>query len=121
MARSSFIAEEIDFEGIEKSMGALEPPKLRLEEVLRRVRDKMIESRKRGVTVEQLAETLREKGIEVGVRNLNHFIEKGELLGGRPKRGSSPAGPSEVEPAGAAPAAEPGGAARVEAGRGEGL
>ena len=88
MARSSFIAEEIDFDGIEKSMAALEPPKLKLEEVLARVRDKMIESRKRGVTVEQLAETLRQKGIEVGVRNLNHFIEKGELLGGRPRRGT---------------------------------
>ena len=121
MARSSFIAEEIDFEGIEKSMGALEPPKLRLEEVLRRVRDKMIESRKRGVTVEQLAETLRDKGIEVGVRNLNHFIEKGELLGGRPKRGTSPVEQSAVEPEDAGRAVDPGGAGSVASGRGEGL
>ena len=121
MARSSFIAEEIDFEGIEKSMGALEPPKLRLEEVLRRVRDKMIESRKRGVTVEQLAETLRDKGIEVGVRNLNHFIEKGELLGGRPKRGTSPVEQSAAAAEGVPPAAEAGATASVASGRGEGL
>ena len=91
MARTKFIAEEIDFEGIKKGMAALEPPKLALEEVLQKLRPSMQEQRKRGVTVEQLVELLRESGIEVGVRNLKNFIDKGELLGGRPKRGSAAA------------------------------
>ena len=67
------------------------PPKLALEEVLARLRDRMREQRRRGVTVEQLAGVLSEMGIEVGVRNLKHFIEKGELMGGRPRRGTSTA------------------------------
>ena len=96
MARSKFIAEEIDFDGIERGMAALEPPKLALEEVLKRLRPRMQEQRARGVTVEQLAELLKGQGIEVGSRNLKHFIEKGELLGGRPKR----ARVSDTEPAG---------------------
>ena len=87
MARGKFIAEEIDFEKIKKGMAALEPPKLALEEVLSKLRPSMHEQRKRGVTVEQLVGLLKESGIEVGVRNLKHFIDKGELLGGRPKRG----------------------------------
>ncbi len=94
MARSKFIAEEIDFDGIERGMAALEPPKLALEEVLKRLRPRMQEQRARGVTVEQLAELLKGQGIEVGVRNLTRFIEKGELLGGRPKRGRG----TETEP-----------------------
>lgn len=91
MARNKFLAEEIDFEGIQRKMAALEPPKLALEEVLTRLRPGMQEQRKRGVTVEQLAQVLKETGIEVGVRNLKNFIEKGELLGGRPRRGSAAA------------------------------
>lgn len=88
MARTKFIEADIDFEGIERRMAALEPPKLALEEVLARLRDRMQEQRKRGVTVEQLAGVLGEMGIEVGVRNLKHYIEKGELMGGRPRRGT---------------------------------
>ena len=89
MARSKFIEEEIDFDGIQRKMAALEPPKLALEEVLGRLRQGMIDNRKRGVTVEQIAEVLKEQGIEVGVRNLRHFIERGELMGGRPRRSAS--------------------------------
>ena len=101
MARSKFIAEEIDFEGLKRGMAALEPPKLALEEVLAELRPSMLEQRKRGVTVEQLAELLRGSGIEVGVRNLKHFIDRGELLGGRPRRvGSAEAGSQAGEGSG---------------------
>ena len=97
MARGKFIEEEVDFDGIYRKMAALEPPKLELEEVLGRLRAGMIEQRKRGVSVEQIVEVLKETGIEVGVRNLKHFIEKGELLGGRAKR---PAGSGRAEEGG---------------------
>ena len=83
MARSRFIAAEVDFDGIRKGFGALEPPKLALAEVLGELRGEMIEHRDRGVTVEQMADVLKAKGIEVGVRNLKNFIEKGELLGAK--------------------------------------
>ena len=93
MAGRRFIEEEIDFEGIERGMAALKPPALELEEVLGRIRDKMVEHRKRGVSVEQLAGVLREKGIVVSPRNLKKFIETGELLGGR-QRSAAAASPA---------------------------
>ncbi|MDE0334484.1 MAG: hypothetical protein OXI64_05955 [Defluviicoccus sp.] len=86
MARSSFKADDIDFEDIRKSMVGLKVPKLELADVLTELRPTMIEQRERGVSVEQLAEVLRQKGIQVGVRNLKRFIEKGELMGARPAR-----------------------------------
>ena len=109
MARNRFIEADIDFEGIERRMAALDPPKLALEEVLARLRDRMQEQRKRGVTVEQLAGVLREMGVEVGVRNLKHYIEKGQLMGGRPRRGT-PAAP-EADAGTDRPVAETAGAA----------
>ena len=90
MARSKFIAAEVDFDGIRKGFGALEPPKLALAEVLAELRGEMIEHRDRGVTVEQMADVLKAKGIDVGVRNLKNFIEKGELLGAKARRASEP-------------------------------
>ena len=92
MARNKFIAAEVDFEGIRKGFGALEPPKLALAEVLAELREEMIGHRERGVTVEQLAEVLKEKGVEVGVRNLKNFIEKGELVGAKARRAPEPPG-----------------------------
>ena len=98
MAGRRFIEEEIDFEGIERGMAALKPPALELEEVLGRIRDKMVEHRKRGVSVEQLAGVLKEKGIVVSPRNLKKFIETGELLGGRQR--TAPAAARDGEGAG---------------------
>ena len=92
MARNRFIEADIDFEGIERRMAALDPPKLALEEMLARLRDRMREQRKRGVSVEKLAGVLGEMGVEVAVRNLKLYIEKGEPMGGRPRRGT-PAAP----------------------------
>lgn len=86
MARSSFKADDIDFEDIRKSMVALKVPKLELADVLSELRPTMVEQRERGVSVEQLADVLRQKGIQVGVRNLKRFIEKGELMGAKPAR-----------------------------------
>ena len=112
MAPRSFVEEEIDFEGIERGMAALKPPALQLEEVLGRIRHKMVEHRKRGVTVEQLAGLLKEKGIVVSPRNLKKFIETGELLGGRSRRAAA-ASPAAGDTAGA-PAHAPNDGQRTE-------
>ena len=73
----------MDFEAIEEEMGKLAPPRLSLEDVLGRLREKMIAQRKKGVSVEQMREVLKGRGIEVGVRSLKTYLEKGELLGRR--------------------------------------
>lgn len=106
MAKREYVAEDVDFKGIETAFTRIDPPKLGLEEVLDRLRPKMLEHRKRGVTVEQLGEALAEKGIKVSARELRHFLNKGELPGGRLKKGSR--GEGEAEPLQGARAGESG-------------
>ena len=72
---------DIDFEAIDADLAKLAPPKLTLKDVLDRLRERMLEQRARGVTVAQMHEVLKARGIELGERSLKAFLDKGELPG----------------------------------------
>ena len=72
---------DIDFEAIDTDLAKLAPPKLTLKDVLDRLRERMLEQRARGVTVAQMHEVLKARGIELGERSLKTFLDKGELSG----------------------------------------
>lgn len=72
---------DVDFEAIDADLAKLAPPKMSLKEVLDRLRERMLEQRARGVTVAQMHEVLKARGIELGERSLKVFLDKGELPG----------------------------------------
>ena len=72
---------DVDFEAIDADLAKLVPPKLSLKDVLDRLRERMLEQRARGVTVAQMHEVLKARGIEMGERSLKAFLDKGELPG----------------------------------------
>lgn len=72
---------DVDFEGIDADLAKLTPPQLSLKDVLDRLRKRMLEQRARGVTVAQMHEVLKARGIELGERSLKAFLDKGELPG----------------------------------------
>ena len=53
--------------------------------ILDRLRERMLEQRAKGVTVTQMHEVLKARGIEVGERSLKTFLDKGELPGRKAK------------------------------------
>ena len=79
MAARSFNEADVDFDAIEGDLSKLRPPRLTLEDVLARLRESMIEKRRQGVSVAQIREVLKARGIEIGERSLKRFLEKGEL------------------------------------------
>ena len=81
MVARRFNESDIDFEAIDADLARLAPPKLTLKDVLDRLRERMIEQRARGVTVAQMHEVLKARGIELGERSLRVFLDKGELPG----------------------------------------
>ena len=98
MAARSFNEADIDFEQISADFAKLTPPKLRLEEVLGRLREDMVAQLRRGVSVAQLREVLRERGIEIGERSLASFIKNGVLPGRRARsEDASQTAPAENE------------------------
>ena len=76
-----FNETDIDFEAIDGDLAKLAPPKLSLKDVLDRLRERMLEQRAKGVTVSQIHEVLKARGIEIGERSLKAFLDKGELPG----------------------------------------
>ena len=76
---------DIDFEAIDADLAKLAPPKLTLKDVLDRLRDRMLEQRAKGVTVAQMHEVLKARGIQIGKRSLKTFPDKGELPGRKAK------------------------------------
>ena len=78
-----FNESDIDFDAIDSALAKLAPPKLTLKDVLDRLRERMLEQRARGVTVAQMHEVLKARGVEIGERSLKAFLEKGELPGRR--------------------------------------
>ena len=81
MAAKRFNETDIDFEAIDGELAKLAPPKLSLKDVLDRLRGRMVEQQAKGVTVAQIHEVLKARGIEIGERSLKVFLEKGELPG----------------------------------------
>ena len=81
MVARRFNEADVDFEAIDGDLAKLAPPKLSLKDVLDRLRDRMVEQRAKGVTVAQMHEVLKARGIEIGERSLKTFLDKGELPG----------------------------------------
>ena len=81
MVARRFNESDIDFEAIDADLAKLAPPKLSLKDVLDRLRERMLEQRTKGVTVAQMHEVLKARGIEIGERSLKTFLDKGELPG----------------------------------------
>ena len=81
MPARRFNEGDIDFVAIDADLGKLVPPKLSLKDILGRLRDRLMEQRAKGVTVAQMHEVLKERGIKIGQRSLKRFLEKGELPG----------------------------------------
>ena len=79
MAGRRFNEAEVDFDAIAGDLAKLRPPRLTLEDVLARLREAMIEKRRQGVSVAQIREVLKARGIEIGERSLKRYLEKGEL------------------------------------------
>ena len=81
MPARRFNEGDIDFEAIDADLAKLVAPKLSLKDILERLRSRLQEQRAKGVTVAQMHEVLKERGIEIGERSLRTFLEKGELPG----------------------------------------
>ena len=81
MPARHFNEGDIDFEAIDTDLAKLVAPKLSLKDVLERLRSRLQEQRVKGVTVAQMHEVLKKRGIEIGERSLKTFLEKGELPG----------------------------------------
>ena len=81
MPARRFNEGDIDFEAVDADLAKLVAPKLGLKDVLGRLHDRLLEQRAKGVTVAQMHEVLKERGIEIGERSLKLFLEKGELPG----------------------------------------
>ena len=81
MPARRFNEGDIDFEAIDADLAKLVAPKLSLKDILERLRSRLQEQRAKGVTVAQMHEVLKERGIEIGERSLKTFLEKGELPG----------------------------------------
>ena len=52
-----------------------------IDNVLDRLRERMLEQRAMGVTMAQMHEVLKARGIEIGERSPKTFLDKGELPG----------------------------------------
>ena len=87
----AFTEAEIDFEGLEKELSRLVPPKVTMEQLLGRLRDTMLEQKAKGVTVAQMRDVLAGRGINVSERKLRYFLDTGELGTGRRPAGLAPA------------------------------
>ena len=81
MVARRYNESDIDFEAIDADLAKLVPPKLGLKDVLDRLRSRLLEQRAKGVTVTQMHEVLKKRGIEIGERSLKAFLDKGELPG----------------------------------------
>ena len=88
---------DVDFEAIDADLAKLAPPKLSLKDVLERLRERMLEQRARGVTVAQMHEVLKARGIEMGERSLKVFLDKGELPGRKAAKLAAQVGGTEPE------------------------
>ena len=92
----AFTEAEIDFEGLTKDLSRLVPPKVTMEELLGRLRDTMLEQKAKGVTVAQMRDVLKERGINVSERKLRSFLETGKLGTGRRPAGLAPVRSEQV-------------------------
>ena len=98
MVARRFNESDIDFDAIDGDLSKLAPPKLSLKDVLDRLRERMLEQRSKGVTVAQIHEVLKARGIEIGERSLKAFLDKGELPGRKAAKAATMAAESGGDP-----------------------
>ena len=75
---------DIDFGAIDADLAKLAPPKMGLKDVLDRLRERMLEQRAKGVTVAQMHEVLKARGVEIGASSRSWTREI--CRGGGPRR-----------------------------------
>ena len=85
MAARRFNETDIDFDAIDGDLAKLAPPKLSLKDVLDRLRDRMVEQRAKGVTVAQMHEVLKARGIEIGEEVSRRSSTRASCLAVRPR------------------------------------
>ena len=81
MVARRFNESDIDFEAIDADLAKLAPPKLSLKDVLDRLRERMLEQRAKGVTVTQMHEVLKARGIEIGGAEPQDVSRQGRAAG----------------------------------------
>ena len=82
---------------IDGDLAKLAPPKLGLKDVLDRLRERLLEQRAKGVTVAQMHEVLKMRGVEIGERSLKAFLDKGEFPGRRAAKAVAQAAVADAE------------------------
>lgn len=92
--------DSIDFAALEADIGALEPPRLTVQDLLDRVRPKLETMHKRGVQPEQMADALKKHGISVDPRKLANYIRTGSLVRSARKASKPAPRPQAAAPAG---------------------
>ena len=97
MPARRFNEGDIDFEAIDADLAKLAAPKLSLRDVLDRLRARLLVQRAKGVTVAQMHEVLKARGIELGERSLKVFLDKGELPGRKMAANAAKAALSEPD------------------------
>ncbi|MCY4607889.1 MAG: hypothetical protein OXD40_04740 [bacterium] len=75
MPRTEYVETHLDFGAIADDLGAIEPPKITLRQILERIRPQLELSRKRGATYEQMSKTLKAHGIVASARAIREFME----------------------------------------------
>ena len=76
-----FNEADIDFDAIDGELAKLAPLKLTLVDVLSRLRKRLVEQQAKGVTLPQMHEVLKSRGIDITERGLRTFLDKGVLPG----------------------------------------
>ena len=75
MAGKLYVLGEMDFDAMDRDLSALRPKKVGLETVLGRLRGRLANQLKRGVTVGQMREVLKSYGVSVSETRLREFID----------------------------------------------
>ena len=97
MVARRYNESDIDFGALDGDLAKLAPPKLGLKDVLDRLRERMLEQRAKGVTVAQMHEVLKMRGVEIGERSLKAFLDKGEFPGRRAAKAVAQAAMADAE------------------------
>ena len=111
MAGKLYVLRDIDFVALDRDLAGLRPERVGVETLLERLRPRLANQLRRGVTAAQMREVLKKHGVSVSENRLREFIDvsrENEDTGrtgvgndGGPARGGE-GGESSGVPAGAA-------------------
>ena len=75
MAGKLYVLGDIDFDALDRELGALRPKKVGVEVLLERLRGRLAVQLGRGVTAGQMREVLKKHGVSVSEKRLREFID----------------------------------------------